>query len=197
MVKTIHGKVRYGGVKLLVVYLSWCCVSHWLSWKLSSSDSSNTGQKGRCGCMHILLTCAALRKTVQKMHAYRMLPFPTSAFLCFPVSTALHALRSPSPQLFLPSLKIFLSSFQLSFAHSHLRLPCRNHYLPFPQCFFGLRQADTSLSECLLQVFFLSSHVLSFAMSLGLLQFALLCISPTHRWTFQVSPTHQPTPVMN
>ena len=48
MVKTMHGKVRYGGVKLLIVYLFWCWVSLWLSSMLSSSDSSNTGQKGRC-----------------------------------------------------------------------------------------------------------------------------------------------------
>ena len=48
----MHGKVRYGGVKLLVVYLFWCWVSLsslWLSSKLSSSDSSKTGQKGSCG----------------------------------------------------------------------------------------------------------------------------------------------------
>ena len=50
----MRGKVRYGGVKLLVVYLFWCWVSLWLSSKLSSSDSSNTGQEGRCGCMYYL-----------------------------------------------------------------------------------------------------------------------------------------------
>ena len=33
--------------------------------------------------MYVLLNCTAFRKTVQKMHAYRMLCFPTSAFLCF------------------------------------------------------------------------------------------------------------------
>ena len=110
VVKTIHSKVRYGGVKLLV-YLSWCCVSHWLSWKLSSSDSSNTGQKGRCGCMHILLTCAVLRKTVQKMHAYWMLPFPTSAFLCFLVAAALYVPRSPSSSTVPP----FFANLPLSF----------------------------------------------------------------------------------
>ena len=32
-IKTMHGKV---GVNLLVVYLLWCCVSLWLSSKLST-----------------------------------------------------------------------------------------------------------------------------------------------------------------
>ena len=136
--------------------------------------------------MHILLTCAALRKMVQKMHAYRMLSFSTSAFLCYPVSTALHALRSPSTQLFLPSSK----NLPLFFAGVLPAFPLVPS-LPQP-C-----QGETCSSEHLSQLFFLSNHVLSFGMSLGLLQFALLCISPTHAQTFQVSPTHQLTPVMN
>ena len=131
MVKTMHGKVRYGGVELLIVYLFWCWVSLWLSSKLSSSDLSNTVQKSRCRCMYYLHV-QLWGKQCKKCMLTGCCLFPHPPFSAFQFQLHCMHFALPNPQLFLPSSKIFLTSFQLSFPHSHLHLSCRNHYLPFP-----------------------------------------------------------------
>ena len=70
--------------------------------------------------MYVLLNCAAFRKTVQKMHAYRMLCFPTSAFLCFLV---LSCIACTLLSLLLNCSSLLHKSSSLLSSHCPSRIP--------------------------------------------------------------------------